>query len=137
MEFLISLTRNPAILISAGLVLLIGSFILIRYILYCREPANYFVRWLTNEQKSALQQASIPFSTTGIDESTQGVLFSKKYFRRALRVLKARVIDTHAKDDQLHEAVLTFALPKDNRQAGRPVQAAIPWHFQTDRRQSG
>lgn len=112
------LLDSPLILISA-VVALAGLAELSRYVwfLYQRTLSDsYFVRWLTNEQKQALKHANIPFTAQVFDAEGDGVLLARKDFKKALRVLKANVVEyVIIRLNQVHEAVLTFT-PEDEKE---------------------
>ncbi|HEY9868035.1 MAG TPA: hypothetical protein V6D08_02405, partial [Candidatus Obscuribacterales bacterium] len=117
MANVLAFLSQPIALAIAGALLLIlavafgiGRY---RYIKYHR-PKSFFVRWLTTEQKNALTHAAVPFTVKSLGPGEEGVLFAWRDFKRARKVLRARVIESFELDDnRTHEVVLTFALPKD------------------------
>ncbi|MBI4533895.1 MAG: hypothetical protein HY711_08090 [Candidatus Melainabacteria bacterium] len=115
-SWLTSLSSNAVILASTGtvLIVLIGLLIFWRYRhILKHRPDSYFIRWLSKEQKSRLSQASVPFTTTAVEPGEEGVLLSCRNLKRALKVLKAQIVETFVlHDKQIHEIVLTVSLPK-------------------------
>ncbi|HEY9786786.1 MAG TPA: hypothetical protein V6D17_15395 [Candidatus Obscuribacterales bacterium] len=115
---------------SAGAIAaLVGGFLLWRR----HEqslPDSYFLRWLTNDQKTALKRASVNFTETVLNAGEPGILISAKDFRRARKALKAHVAAIEEqRAGQVHEAVLTFALPngKELARLKTTVEGKINW----------
>lgn len=95
-------------------------------------PANVFVRWLTEEQKEKLRLASIPYTQTSAGQGEDGVSFSPQSFARAIRLLKARVVEVFPTGNNrpFEEAVLLFPKARDRslREFKTEVAGKLKWY---------
>lgn len=112
---------NPIILLSAIAVVAglgeLANFLWQTY--FALHADQYFVRWVTNEQKELLKHADVPFTAKSYDQEGDGILLARRDFRRAKRVLKGRVVDNFViQGYQVHEAVLTYT-PANARELSR------------------
>jgi len=83
-----------------------------RYVKYFR-PKRYFVRLLTSEQLNALKHAAVPFNTAAVNPGEEGILIPQPDFKRALKALRARVVERIDIGNRIEETVLAFALQCD------------------------
>src|SRR4030095_15375073 len=92
----LSFLSHPIALTVEG-VLLLALVVLVaawryRYVKHVR-PKSYFVRWITREQLTALSHAAAHSTATAVNAGEEGVLISQPDFKRALKALKARVVE--------------------------------------------
>ena len=122
--------QQTLMLAGTGVFVLAGLLAFLQHHLYLffgrpTAPANVFVRWLTEEQKEKLRLASIPYIPTSAGTGEDGISFSPQSFARAIRLLKAHVIEVFPPSGRdFEEAVLTFSKKRESALRGFKTEVA-------------